>query len=459
MEQTHTATVNTEAKFDFNELFFSITGHDSTILSGNEVFVQISGYSKEELIGSYHNIVRHSDMPRVIFKTLWDHLNAGKPVVAYVKNRTKRGEYYWVLAAVFPRHDRHISIRIKPNTKLFGAVRELYFKLLMLESKEGMERSEKALPEFLKALGYESYDQFMSDALLRELRENQGMIPATASLREEKSEADFPFVPLLKTMQRDIRSLQKGYEGWFEKINTFLQVKEMFEEKSLVLRQVAREIVFLSLNASVSSYKVESGGETFGILARDVRTNAKENDALISQIDTVSHRISDSLDAIIFSVSGIRLQMMMVTRFIEELLCKECDVQSEEIEENMGTLIALVIEYSEESNQLQMRIDQEMRENLKYLDQLEQQMMYLGYVQVYGIIEAAGSKNETVSFEGIFSQLKSLIQKTSQEIEAMQKMGRRFYAENRLIVDASKGNDILLHCLEKTMTKIKEMVK
>ncbi len=98
MEILGCASAMREAKFEIDELFFSITDQASTILSGNEVFVRISGYKKEELLGQFHNIIRHPDMPRVVFKMLWDHLKRDKPVVAYVKNKTKDGGYYWVLA-------------------------------------------------------------------------------------------------------------------------------------------------------------------------------------------------------------------------------------------------------------------------------------------------------------------------------------------------------------------------
>ncbi|MDD2358687.1 MAG: PAS domain-containing protein, partial [Thiovulaceae bacterium] len=84
MENVNTAILMKEAKFDLDELFFSITKHDSTILSGNETFVRISGYEKDEIMGQFHNIIRHQDMPRVVFKIFWDYLKAGKPVVAYV---------------------------------------------------------------------------------------------------------------------------------------------------------------------------------------------------------------------------------------------------------------------------------------------------------------------------------------------------------------------------------------
>lgn len=178
------------------------------------------------------------------------------------------------------------------------------------------------------------------------------------------------------------------------------------------------------MNASVSSYKVENGGETFGVLARDIRFNAKENDALIADIDRVVQQFSDSLNATVFSVSAMRLQIEMVTYFIQEVSCQNSDSLIPELIENICTLMALVVMYSEKSKHIQLELDHQIQEALKYLDQLEQQMMYLGYIQIYGIIEAAGSHDESVRFGVIFSQLKTLVQETMQEIEIMQKMGQ-----------------------------------
>lgn len=450
----HTA-INKEAKFEVNELFFSITDQESTILSGNEVFVRISGYTKEELIGSFHNIIRHPDMPKIIFKTFWDYLKADKPIVAYVKNQTKEGNYYWVLAAVFPLKDRLISIRIKPTTKLFAAAKELYFKLLMAESRGEMEESGKILPELLHALGYEDYDRFMNDALLHELKERKNLV-TKAVMNEEYHELS-PSLQKLKIVHGYSSTLMDQYDVWFEKIDMFTAVKSMFEEKGHKLRELARDVVFLSLNASVSSYKVENGGETFGVLARDIRFNAKENDALIADIDTVVQQFSDALNAIIFSVSAMRLQIEMVTYFIQEVVCQNSDNQIAELIENICTLMALVFEYSEKSKYVQLELDRHIQGALKYLDQLEQQMMYLGYIQIYGIIEAAGSHDESVRFGVIFSQLKTLVQATSQEIEIMEKMGQNFSSENRFLIKKSEGIDILLNRLREEMLLIKKM--
>ncbi|MFZ3052822.1 MAG: PAS domain-containing protein [Sulfuricurvum sp.] len=443
MEKLQTAMTLKEAKFDINELFFSITDQDSTIRSGNEVFIRISGYEKDELIGSFHNIIRHPDMPKIIFKTFWEYLQAGKPIVAYVKNKTKEGGYYWVLAVVFPLDDRYVSIRIKPNSTLFAAAKELYFKLLMAETKENVEASAALLPQLLSELGYTTYDHFMSEVLLHELQERQKVISPSV----DESEYEFP----LTLAYNYSKTLMREYDSWFDKIEMFSQVKSMFEEKGLVLRLLAREIVFLSLNASVSSYKIENGGETFGVLARDIRINAKENDALINQIHSSVEMITLLLNEVIFSVSAIRLQIETVLFFLEEVLHKCDESGMDEIVNNMNDLVVLVINYTDKLNAVQEQLEIKIQETLTNLNQLEQQMMYLGYVQIYGIIEAAASQDESARFQVIFSQLKTLVQQTSQEIETMQKMGGSFYSENRLLMEKSAG-------IEKVSKLLKEEI-
>jgi PAS domain S-box-containing protein len=456
LEHTTPNTVEREAKFDINELFFSITTHDSTILSGNEVFIRISGYTKEELVGQFHNVIRHPAMPRVLFKVIWETIQAQKPIAGYVLNRTKSGEHYWVFAALFPLNDRYVSIRIKPTSRFFAYAQELYPVFLAAERRGGMEASEALIPEVLNSIGYQSYHQFMSDALLEELKGRKDVVSFEPS-RSSAERSALPFYQHLQTVHGYTKELMEKYDGWFEKIDMFNQVESLFKEKSLVLRQVAREVVFLSLNASVSSYKVENGGETFGILARDVRTNAKENDELIAKIDCLVQELSGSLSALVFSVSGIRLQSEMLTYFISELLCENCNVEHHEIEENMDALISLVAQYAKKTDELQLTIEGQVQEIRKNLDHLERQIMYLGYIQVYGIIEAAGAQNETVSFEGIFSQLKTLIQKTSQEVEEMQKLGGNFDRENTLLRDQSVSITHVLNSLHNEIEVIKQL--
>jgi len=103
-----------------NTMIVSETDMKGNIIYANEDFCKISGYTKDELIGQPHNIVRHNDMPKQAFKELWETLKAEKIWNGIVKNKTKNGGYYWVNATAFPSTDRngnkrYISVRIKPT--------------------------------------------------------------------------------------------------------------------------------------------------------------------------------------------------------------------------------------------------------------------------------------------------------------------------------------------------------
>ena len=80
----------------------SETNEKGIITFASDDFCEIAGYSVEELIGKPHNLVRHPDMPKAAFKSLWDTVKDGNIWTGYVKNATKNGDYYWVYATVYP---------------------------------------------------------------------------------------------------------------------------------------------------------------------------------------------------------------------------------------------------------------------------------------------------------------------------------------------------------------------
>ena len=104
--------------FAIDELFFSRTDQKGIIRSGNDVFVRVSRWDEADLVGAPHNVIRHPDMPRAVFRLLWDTLGAGQPIAAYVKNMARDGAYYWVMAAVVPWGDGYLSVRMKPTGPL-----------------------------------------------------------------------------------------------------------------------------------------------------------------------------------------------------------------------------------------------------------------------------------------------------------------------------------------------------
>ena len=121
-------------------LIVSATDTKGRITYINQTFIEVSGFSHDELIGKAHNIVRHPDMPPEGFEDLWKTLQAGKPWTGLVKNRRKNGDYYWVIANATPIKENgaitgYLSVRTKPSRQLIEAVAPIYRRFL--EGKAG----------------------------------------------------------------------------------------------------------------------------------------------------------------------------------------------------------------------------------------------------------------------------------------------------------------------------------
>ena len=126
--------MNEEIKMSINDIIVTETDAKGIITFANEDFCKIAGYKKEELLGSPHNMVRHSDMPKAAFKDLWQTVQSGKIWKGIVKNKTKNGGFYWVNATAYPSKKangelRYISIRIKPTDKEVADAVNLYLTL------------------------------------------------------------------------------------------------------------------------------------------------------------------------------------------------------------------------------------------------------------------------------------------------------------------------------------------
>ncbi len=156
---------NIEVPFPDGNLIVSKTDLKGRITYCNELFIHMSRYEEFELLGKPHNIIRHPDMPRIIFKLLWDTIQTGNEINAYVKNMAKDGAYYWVFANVTPSFDKidniigYFSVRRKPKRESLQIIEPLYKELLLLEKTGGMEASKKHIDELLKKkdLTYEEF--------------------------------------------------------------------------------------------------------------------------------------------------------------------------------------------------------------------------------------------------------------------------------------------------------------
>ncbi|MCH9814421.1 MAG: PAS domain-containing protein [Epsilonproteobacteria bacterium] len=144
----------------------SKTDLHGTIEYSNDYFIEVNGYQESELMGRTQNIIRHPDMPQIIFQMLWEHLQNHQNFSALIKNLAKDGRYYWVLAH-FKIHNNQNNYEVgnyyayryaAPKTGVVE-IEKLYKKLLEIEKQRGVEASKKYFVGFLeeRAQSYEAY--------------------------------------------------------------------------------------------------------------------------------------------------------------------------------------------------------------------------------------------------------------------------------------------------------------
>jgi PAS domain S-box-containing protein len=146
------ATPNSnEIEVKLVDIVVSKADEDGDIEYANPIFYKLSGYNKKELTHAPHSILRHPDMPKVVFKYLWDELKKGNEVYAFVKNMTKDGSFYWVLAYVRGAYNpdgslrNYVSTRKAMSPEARTIIEPLYAQLLEIEESQGLEASEKTL--------------------------------------------------------------------------------------------------------------------------------------------------------------------------------------------------------------------------------------------------------------------------------------------------------------------------
>ncbi|MDF1874196.1 PAS domain-containing protein [Sulfurimonas sp. SAG-AH-194-I05] len=159
---------NNEKFLSQEDFIVSKTDAQGKIIYGNKIFIKISGYEESELLHQPHSILRHPDMPKAVFKLLWERLKSGKEIFAYVKNICKDGSFYWVNANVTITHDSngnvidYHSVRRKPSKKSMDVIPKLYEKLLGEEKRSGPDASMRMLENILNEKGV-GYDDFIFD--------------------------------------------------------------------------------------------------------------------------------------------------------------------------------------------------------------------------------------------------------------------------------------------------------
>lgn len=161
-----------EVTFSPEEIIVSKTDLKGRITYANATFSKVAGYRRSELMGQPHSIIRHPDMPRAVFKLLWDRLAEEKEVFAYVKNMTRKGDFYWVFAHVTPSYDEsgrvtgyHSNRRVPDKRVIREVIEPVYADLSAIEAshanaKDGLRASYVRLMDIVKSKA-SSYDELV----------------------------------------------------------------------------------------------------------------------------------------------------------------------------------------------------------------------------------------------------------------------------------------------------------
>lgn len=151
---------------DKGDFIVSKTDLQGRITYTNKIFMTMGEYTEAELLEKPHSIIRHPEMPKAVFKLLWDTVKAGHEIFAFVLNKTKNNNAYWVYANITPSRDEngktigYYSVRRMPNPKAIDIIKPLYAQMIQAEKSNGADAGTKVLMDILNEKGV-SYNEFI----------------------------------------------------------------------------------------------------------------------------------------------------------------------------------------------------------------------------------------------------------------------------------------------------------
>lgn len=302
---------NEESPFKFHELFFSTTDKRGVIKDGNSVFVRVSNYPEEQLIGAPHSLIRHPDMPRCVFKVFWSFLNAHKPICAYVKNLAADGRYYWVFAYAFPVEDGYLSIRFKPSSPLFETAKKIYEEVLKKEKETSMDQGLRYLLDILNENGFEEYSDFMVAAAISELQARDAQLQKGESFHLSGNTL-MSHISEISEKSNNILDIN------FAKAPTFIKGSETFKNNLSLLRDEFQKLKFLSVNMNILAVNYGESAATLSVISEEFSKLANQIEAQVKTFTQFTESLTEAISKCSEILAALKTQMNMVDFFVKE---------------------------------------------------------------------------------------------------------------------------------------------
>lgn len=433
--------VNASRDFFINELFFSTTTHKGIIVSGNEVFTRVSHYPLEQMIGQPHNLIRHPEMPRTVFKLLWDYLLAGKSIAAYVKNMASDGRYYWVVALATPiEGDGFLSVRFKPSSQLFALILGIYGELRTIEQmhekqgdgpKAGMHAAGAKLGEILQAKGFADYDAFMQALLYQELNSRDGILAREhltmfPPLTPQPAEED-PLDAALRMLYQDSQQMYQQINGVYAQLDEYVHRNEELCTQSRAILSLTREFQLICLNLSVASSRLANAGHTLTVISAHLREASSWIASIVSGLAAQAAKISQYLGQTVFGLAWARLQFEMVIAYYREFLAGLADPDNKtQPTTHLSRLADLRFAFCKTMASVERSL-QDLSKELKGLnievEELRKAMLSLQVTYVGGLVEASRLTENGV-FTTIFHDIQKHMDDTKMKLDMFDKVVR-----------------------------------
>jgi aerotaxis receptor len=388
--------VDRETSFGIEELFFSTTDAKGIIRASNEVFVRVSGHPREALDGHAHNVVRHPDTPRAIFRLFWDSLRAGRPIAAYVKNMTDDGAYYWVMASAVPVQDGYLSVRLKPTGPGLAVAKRLYARLRAVEReveggdprrrKPSIEAALAVLPELLAAEGYHSYDAFMHAALPAEVTAREALLGG-GGVRERLGAPPADADPVLVRVLADCGRTHDFLDGLVANLEQYAALGHTLEDRSHFVLELADAIRLFALNALLAASRLGDDGVALGAVAGLMGVRSDSAGPIVQSLERDIAAAVDVLGDMGFRIAATKLQTEMLMRFADELL--RGDSIDARVAAELGTLATSMADGTEQLLGSLATLDARLGDVLRHAGSLGTDLDQLRALQVNGRIEAA----------------------------------------------------------------------
>lgn len=420
---------NVEVPYKFHELFFSTTDERGIIKYGNDVFVSISGYAEDHIIGAPHNIVRHPDMPKAVFKLFWEFLKSGSPIAAYVKNLAADGSYYWVMAFAFPVQGGYLSIRFKPSSPLFQTVQELYQEIIKKEKTHTIEEAQEQLLKHLNQLGFKTYQDFMIQASILELKAREGQLPAV----DLNHRSDDPTVDRISSIT-DLTT--KVLDSNFSKVDLFQQSSGLFVETINHLQHEFGRLKFLSLNMSILATKTGNEAAALVVISEEFSKLSSQIEAQMTSFSNMGNSLLEKIKQLSMHMAGLKTQMIMVDFFVKESIGRNSFSGMIENKEMFTILFA----HSTETVMSEMqKLDGELRDLAGEINEIQKFITALEIIKQTGAIESARKDSVKESFQIYITEMSAFISILRSSITSFNSERANLATNSKIIHESTKG--------------------